>query len=58
MIAIQTPIAKQDLANLPVNATATAVPVAPKAKYPFPYNAGIFSVAAKRFKAADQGKNV
>ena len=61
MIAIQTPVAKQELTNLPANAfqnaranaSATATPVAPKANYPFPCNTGIFGTAAKNYKPSE-----
>ncbi len=48
-------LAKEGTSGLSSGNKATSIPLVTKTKYPFPYNAGIFGIAAKRYKPTQAG---
>ena len=51
-------LSKEETSGLSSINKATSIPLVTKTRNPFPYNAGIFGIAAKRYKPAPAGNIV
>jgi hypothetical protein len=51
-------LTNEETSALSSNNKTTSTPLVAKTKYQFPYNVGVFGIAAKRYKPAQAGNTV